>query len=345
MAHGGLARVRYAALATAALLASATACEKLPTGPARVRGTPSRGIIFADWSANGYAAAVAGSELDRIAQAGARVLPVVITAYQAGPRASAVAIDPARTPSAGAVRALVAAAAARGLKVVFKPHVDLDDGAWRGTIAPADPGPWFASYRDFIRPWAALAESIGAPQLVFATELAGTLRHEPEWRETIRQVRAVYSGSIVYAASWDEAGRVPFWDALDRVGVDFYFPVAGRKDPGRFELLAGWQPWLERLELLHRQTGKPILITEIGYRSVDGAGMNPFAFAGGARVDLGEQADLYWAALEATGNRDWIDGVWWWNWLADGSGGAGNTDFTPKGKPAASELAAAWGAP
>ena len=133
-----------------------------------------------------------------------------------------------------------------------------------------------------------------------------------------------------------------FWDALDLVGVDSYFPVADRNDAGRLEMLAGWQPWLDRLERLHRQTGKPILLTEIGYRSVDGAGKEPFTFGSGAGVDVGEQADLYWAALEATGRETWIEGVWWWNWLADGTGGALNRDYTPSGKPAEAVLTAAW---
>jgi hypothetical protein len=323
-------------------LIAAVACDRLPTGPAHAPRAPARGIILADWTANGYAAPSALSALDAIARTGARVLPVVVTAYQADARASAPRVDAARTPSAGAVRTLVAAAAARGLAVAFKPHVDLDGGGWRGTIEPGDAAAWFAAYRAFIRPWAALAESIGAPQFVIGTELAGTLEHEAEWRETIREVRAVYSGEIVYAASWDEAARVRFWDALDRVGVDFYFPVASRENPGRLELLAGWQPWLERLERLHRQSGRPILITEIGYPSVNGAGMRPYAFDRGAPVDVAEQADLYWAALEATGGKPWIAGLWWWNWLADGSGGAANADYTPNGKPAAAELAAAW---
>jgi hypothetical protein len=136
--------------------------------------------------------------------------------------------------------------------------------------------------------------------------------------------------------------RVPFWGDLDLVVVDFYFPVATRHDAGRLELLAGWQPWLDRLRLLHRQTGRPILLTEVGYRSVDGAGMHPQEYGTDDGLDLGEQAELYWAALQATGNQGWLAGVYWWNWPADGSGGQTNLDFTPRGKPAAEELRGAW---
>ncbi len=240
------------------------------------------------------------------------------------------------------MRHAIAHARALGLAVVLKAHVDLDDGAWRGTIVPPDPVAWFASYRAFVRPWAMLADSIGSPFFVLGTELAGTLASESQWRDLVRELRTVYSGRLTYAASWDEAARVPFWSALDLVGVDAYFPVTGRRDAGRTEMLSGWQLWLARLRTLARRTERPILLTEVGYRSVDGAGMAPFRSTAGGAPDPGEQADLYWAALEATAAQDEITGVCWWNCLADGSGGPTNTDFTPVGKSAAQVLAAAW---
>ena len=220
--------------------------------------------------------------------------------------------------------------------------MDVDDGSWRGRIVPADPKAWFDSYQRFLAPWAELAETEGAAQFFVGTELAGTLRSEAFWRATIQKVRASYRGEVLYAASWDEAQLVPFWGALDLVGVDFYFPVASRRDPGRLEILAGWQPWIDRLDLLHHQTGRRILLTEIGYRSVDGACMHPYDSIAGGRLDVREQADLYWAALQAAAGQDWIAGMYWWDWPADGTGGPANSDYTPNGKPAARELAAAW---
>lgn len=318
------------------------ACERLPNTPARVTRAGIRSVILADWTPDGYGDAAARSAVGNIRAAGANTLTLIVTVYQSDPTASVVTVDPARTPSEAALRGAMAEAAIRGLHVALKPHVDLDDGSWRGHIAPQDPAAWFASYRAFILPLAAMAESVGAAPFVIGTELAGTLVEEARWRRLIREVRDVYHGPLVYAASWDEAGRVPFWKALDLTGVDFYFPVASRTQPGRMELLAGWQPWLERLELLHRQTGRPILLTEIGYRSVDGAGMKPYSFDSDALLDLGEQADLYWAALEATHDQPWIAGLCWWNARADGSGGLSNTDYTPFGKPAVGELSSAW---
>jgi len=321
-------------------------CTRLPTEPAQSNPAQIRGLTFADWSANGYSQASADRGLEAIAAVGATHLVIITTAYQADPQAHEVrfvnARTGARTPTAAAVRHALELAQSLGMKTAIKPHVDLDDGSWRGRIAPSDPNTWFKSYQDFIWLWAELAESVGATQFMVGTELAGTIQHTQLWRETIDKIRAVFSGKLIYAASWDEAARVPFWRDLDFVGVDFYFPITTRNDPGRFEILAGWQPWLERLHLLHQQTNRQILLTEIGYRSVDGAGMRPYEFGDDAMLDLNEQADLYWAALQATSEESWIAGLYWWNWLANGAGGESNADYTPNGKPAQMELLKSW---
>ena len=324
------------------LALSSMGCEHLPTAPAKSPSGRVRGVTLVDWTRDGYSTAASDSSIAALAATGANTLVLVVTAYQTDPFADSLHVGDPRTPSAGAIRHALASASGRGLSVVIKPHVDLDDGTWRGRIAPLHPPEWFASYQRFILPLAALAESLSAPQFVVGTELAGTLGSRELWHETIARVRTVFSRQVVYAASWDEAGLVPFWSDVDRVGIDFYFPVATRSDPDRLDALAGWQPWLARLEILSAQAGRPILLTEIGYRSVAGAGMRPYETSGG-RLDLAEQADLYWAALEACGGERWLDGMYWWNWPASGAGGSSNTDYTPRGKPAAAELRASWG--
>jgi hypothetical protein len=267
---------------------------------------------------------------------------LLTTGYQESLSSSIIEIDSALTPSMPSLRAAALRASSVGLAVALKPHVDVRNGARRGSIDPDDPERWFDSYRNVILPLADFAESVGAMHFVVGTELGGILRHEEQWTRTISLVRSRFSGTIIYAASWDEASVVPFWNDVDIVGIDAYFPVAHRTQAGRFELLAGWQVWLNRLEQLHRKTGKPIVCTEIGYRSLDGAGMAPYDFKIAGSADINEQADLYWAALEALGSADWIAGLYWWNVRPGGPLDRLNTDYTPLGKPAEEELRLSW---
>ena len=64
--------------------------------------------------------------------------------------------------------------------------------------------------------------------------------------------------------------NVLFWDLMDFVGVDAYYPLASTAGSTLPELIAGWQASpvshniTAMLAQLHRQTGKPIMFTEIG---------------------------------------------------------------------------------
>ncbi|MCH7549929.1 MAG: hypothetical protein IH969_10410, partial [Candidatus Krumholzibacteriota bacterium] len=257
---------------SALLTLTALSCSELPSGPAESGSLSTRGVTLADWTADGYASASAQSAIRDIARTGANTLVLIITAYQDDPSGANLSADPQRTPTPAAVQTAMGVAATEGLDVVIKPHVDLESGAWRGTIAPTDVDAWFESYEAFVLPVAAFAEANGARCLVVGTELAGTIAHESHWRDLIEKVRGIFSGGVMYAASWDEASLVGFWDALDYVGVDFYAPVTARADASRLEILEGWQEWMRRLEILHKLAGRPVVLTEIGYRSVDEAG-------------------------------------------------------------------------
>ncbi len=315
-------------------------CEDLPRGAASVRPGALRAISLVDWSPTGYAAPASELALDEIVDLGANAVVLTPTGYQDDGFAALPATDSGRTPTMVAVAQAIQWATERELRVVLKPHIDLDSGEWRGTLRPADPDAWFEAYSDFLLRWADLAEAESVQIFVVGTELAGTLEHEARWRELIATVRERFSGRLTYAASWDEADLVPFWDTLDVAGIDQYGPLRGSRDVGRFELLQNWQPWLLRMRQLHDKTQLNILLTEIGYRSVDGAGQHPFEFGLDGPEDEAEQADLYWAAMEATAAHAWIDGLVWWNWLAQGGSGVG--DFTPRAKLAETELREAW---
>jgi hypothetical protein len=243
----------------------------------------------------------------------------------------------------------------RGIHVLLKPHVWVrgsepdritraDDAAWER---------WFASYRRFIVHYAELAEAESIEALCIGTELSGsTVEREADWRRVIAAVRAVYHGRLTYAANWyQEFETIRFWDALDFVGIQAYFPLAEREGATVEQLVAGWRPHFEAIERVHEGTGKPVVFTEVGYRSVPDAAVKPWVWPS-RRGDAGEtpdpaaQARAYEAFFRVFWKEPWVAGAYVWKWFP-GEGTpreeANGTGFSPRGKPAERVMAAWYG--
>jgi hypothetical protein len=246
------------------------------------------------------------------------------------------------------------------MKVALKPMVDVVDGSWRGLISPANWTLWFESYRSFINHFADLAEAENVEMFVVGTELRSAQQYESEWRQVISEVRTRFSQNITYAANWDsyKPNSVKFWDALDYVGVDAYFPLTNSFNPTLSQLISAWsyctnsgylsKNWTNDLYLVYTQTGKKMLFTEIGYCSQDGTNTRPWDWNISPTVDLQEQADCYQAALEAFKDKAWFEGWFWWNWETDPNAGKPGTPdekhYTPQNKPAQNVLKYYYGA-
>ncbi len=218
---------------------------------------------------------------------------------------------------------------------MLKPHVNCQDGSWRGQIEPTDWSAWFESYRDFINHYAVLAQANGIEQLCIGCELERTVSHLSEWREVIRQVKERYTCPITYAANWDSYDKVGFWDALKYAGVDACFPLTDKNNPSMSDLMAAWNKWAGSLTIWQQTINRPVIFTEIGYRSMDGANKAPWEWTGTGTVDMQEQADCYEAAFQVFHDKPWFYGMYWWNWDADpDQGGTADINYTPHNKPA-----------
>jgi hypothetical protein len=235
---------------------------------------------------------------------------------------------------------------ALGLQVMLKPHVDPLDGSWRGQIAPSDPGAWFASYAEMMDHYAALASDMDVEMLCVGTEFATMSggRHASSWSAVIDRIRSRYSGLLVYAANAnhpaDEFTAVSFWSRLDLLGLDVYTPLTSRNNPTRQDLVNAWRSNRDGHDMVaayrnfQRAHGKPLVFTEIGYRSADGTNRAPWDWQASMVSDPGEQADCYQAAYEVwSGETAWMRGLFWWSWDVPAPE-AGSTGYTPWGKPA-----------
>src|SRR5687768_13847564 len=165
-----------------------------------------------------------------------------------------------------ALRKAATDAHALGMRVMLKPHIWLRPPDWPGTVVQTTEAgwkTWFDSYRVFILHYARVARAIGAESFCVGTELEKTTPRAAEWQDIIRDVRAVYPGALTYAANPQEVHAVGFWDRLDFIGVNGYYPLSPSRTPSVDELTRAWVTERDRLQALSVRFGKPVVFTDL----------------------------------------------------------------------------------
>lgn len=237
-------------------------------------------------------------------------------------------------------------------KIMLKPHIWLSNtsgGVWRSNIemkSEEDWKKWFTSYENLMLAYARMAEELGIELFCIGTELKTPVMQKPErWRLLIRKVRSVYSGKLTYGANWDASLEdFPFWDELDFIGVQAYFPIAKRRYPKLKELEKGWRSHFQKLADLHERFDKPILFTELGYKSTPNAGIAPWEWNNFQnrfyrKISKKTQALCYQSFFNTVWKEKWFAGVHVWQWQSRGTSDGNNNSFGIQGKPALNMIA------
>ncbi len=308
-----------------------------------------KGVSLVAWTKEGYRNVNSAKSMERLVPLGVEWVCLVSTWFQ--DRCESTKIYPLKekTPSDESILFAIEKLHDLNLKVMLKPHLDVIEsgGKWRGEIGcdnPADWQAWFSSYTDFILHYARMAEQKNVQMFCIGTELTNATISQPAlWRDLIRKVREIYAGQITYAANWYEGyDYITFWDALDYAGVDAYFPLVGPAEPTKEQLVQIWKDWLEMLKVWQKQIDKPVIFTEIGYKSSAEANDEPWKHLPAGRVDLQLQADCYEALLETFYDEPWFYGIYWWYWgVNPNMGGKFHRGFTPQNK-LAQEVIRQW---
>ncbi len=279
-----------------------------------------------------------------MARAGVTHVSLVVAWHQADVESTTLAPG-STTPPDAQVSQTIRDARQLGLGVLVFPIVSVDTrapGEWRGTLRPTSVNAWFTSYMAFVLHYAAIAEESGADSLAIGSELGSMEQYEIAWRETADMVRGRFGGALLYSANWDHFDAVPFWDAVDRVGVTGYWELA---EPGEEvdvdTLVARWTPWRQAVDGLRERTGRRVVITELGYTAQASAAARPWDYTGTEPVDLVSQSRLYEAARLAWCDSQALGGVYLWNWF--GAGGTRDAGYTPRNRPALDSVRAWFG--
>lgn len=225
-------------------------------------------------------------------------------------------LDPA-DPPAHVVRP-IREAHARGLRILIKPHLGYwgSGFSWRGDITFETDEEWerfFRTYTDWIL---AMAEAChDADAFAVGTELDRTLHFADRWREIIRAVRAHTDATLTYAANWTDYRRVDFWDDLDWIGIQAYFPLADGPDPDEATLRAGWTQALEEVHALARTVERPVVFTEMGYNRSFHAAARPWEYGTDGPAAESVQARCLRVALEVVEADPVVQGSFLWKWF------------------------------
>jgi len=314
-----------------------------PAEPRPASSPPARPARHAPFFQAGFAYShIGGSydgkasslELRKMRDAGGNIVQLLVFAYVYRLNAPGIAMPQERYDRV--LRGGISRAKAEGLRVMVKLQTwgpGFQDGKYSADIGMTSAADWrafMANYRLYVLRYARLAAETNADILCIGTELAQASQAPVvtgDWRALAEEIRSTYTGPLTYAAHSSEVEGVPFWDSLDYIGVDGYYPIA--------RLPAA----LESLERLSARWNRPVIFSEAGFASSSYALTEPWrpgptdAPSGSVRLDL--QAEGWQTLLAKLWRRDFIWGVYAWKWHPNTQwGGPKNADHTPQGKPA-----------
>lgn len=315
---------------------------KTPLTPA-AKDEFQKGVCYTSWVYDELDGIASDKMLVHLKKMGVTHVAIIIPTYQEMITSENIYTNDkpgGDTPSDASIEHAIATCHKLGVKVLLKPHVDPRDNTPRIDIVASDK--WFDSYEKMILRYAALAEKNKVEIFSVGTELEGTTfsRWEKRWRGVINKIKSVYSGLTVYSANWTEYKAVPFWDMVDFVGIDAYFPLTKKYDPAKEELIDAWEKIAAEIQswLKEKNITKPVLFTEMGYTSSDGTNIQPWASITNVE-DQDEQVDCIDAMSTVMTQQSYYRGGYLWQYLPQDRWSP--LGFTIKGKKA-EETLKAW---
>jgi hypothetical protein len=232
----------------------------------------------------------------------------------------------------------IALAKSKGLKVLLKPHLWVTS-SWVGDLEFTTEVDWLnfeSTYTAYILDFAKVADSMDVEAYCVGVELKKTVVQRANyWNILIDSIKTVYSGKLTYAANWDNYENVTFWNKLDNIGIDAYFPVSNEQTPSFESCFDGWESDFQKIKSKSIAENKKVVFTEFGYRNVDFTGKEPWDDNGNATFNTEAQNNAYKALFCRFWSESWFEGGFLWKWYPNhsGAGGVSENRFTPQNKP------------
>jgi len=276
-----------------------------------------KGGSLAGYYNDAFALPDAFDQIDYMKNMGINTIAIIVTWYQDNKESIEIYKDIERSASDESITSLIKYIHDNNMKVNLKPHVDIQNGIWRGEINPLNIEQWFLSFSEFIDYYANLGINNNVDIFTIGTEMVSMTKEKdywPYWHNLVKKIKEQgYSGLITYAAheyeflgkkltsnikSARSGGEIEyerepldyeFWNVFDLISTTVYYTVGSLDTPVEnvSQIMANWEKWKEDIKYvytnfitLNSDKQFDLVFGEIGYRSVDYAHYCPYDVEG-----------------------------------------------------------------
>lgn len=243
------------------------------------------------------------------------------------------------------MKKVISNAHANGMSVMLKPHIYVENVGWAGSLNfnTKNWKIWENNFSKRMLDFANFAEENKVAVLCIGVELKTAAARNPLFFEKlIKKVRLIYKGKLTYAANWDNYKNIDFWDKLDFIGIDGYFPISLKKSPTITEIERGWNRVIPKLENYSKVIGKKIIFTEFGYRSCDSSLGRQWEIEQNKSVhtNFENQNKGYEVFFNKIYSKDFVAGGFLWKWFGNEEDlkEFSTNNYTPQNKPVESVI-------
>jgi len=247
-----------------------------------------------------------------------------------------------------------------GKKVSLMPKLYAKSGGYIANLHPEDKILWFQSYSDVLLHFVKLAEENNVELFSLGNEFTSMFTDDAEWNKIVDSVKEIYHGQLTVKINcwykqtqFNDLLKINWFQNLDYIGIAAYFDLTDKMDPTEEDLKKAWFASrqglniVDELEKLSKTYDKPIIFSEIGYRSVDGCNIEPWnADEKSPRSDpnlaTGKQDDAETilcakVLFETFKTQNWWKGTFWFYWPT-GILSESDTGYGIRGKPVSKEI-------
>jgi hypothetical protein len=286
------------------------------------------GMVFPRWGSDAYSTKDLDWQnglVDIYHQTRSQWIEMIVNLYQDSLTSTDVQVKSEMAPTPAALAEGIRMAHIMGYRVFVSVLLSVGGAdPWAGSIhfsSPEQEQAWFTSYGKAVAPFVVAANQARAEQFAIGTEYEKLQQASPIlWEQLISQFHHSFHGRLTYNINWSSLTEpIPSWmrnPNLVTIGVSVYIPLtdqAVRLNPATLPTL--WRQKVKNaLDTYAIQIGRPVLISEIGYRNRADALYDPWLRTTKAPVDPKEQAAAYSAALQNVIGDPHITGIFFWAW-------------------------------